>query len=97
MASKLKQGAPFLIYLYYALDNRPLWFRAVWRLSNLFRIVISRFPAVLRLIVSQIIAALVYWPLARGRADGTHGVVDGIDPARSLQASKFLCDAHRRL
>jgi ubiquinone/menaquinone biosynthesis C-methylase UbiE len=66
VASKLKQGAPFLIYLYYALDNRPLWFRAVWRLSNLFRIVISRFPAVLRLIVSQIIAAFVYWPLARG-------------------------------
>jgi ubiquinone/menaquinone biosynthesis C-methylase UbiE len=66
VAAKLKQGAPFLIYLYYALDNRPLWFRAVWRLSNLLRIVISRFPAPLRLVVSQIIAAVVYWPLARG-------------------------------
>jgi SAM-dependent methyltransferase len=66
VASKLRGGAPFLIYLYYALDNRPLWFRAVWRLSNLFRIVISRLPAALRLIISQIIAAVVYWPLARG-------------------------------
>lgn len=66
VASRLKPGAPFLIYLYYALDNRPLWFRAVWRLSNMFRIVISRLPETLRLIVSQIIAALVYWPLARG-------------------------------
>jgi SAM-dependent methyltransferase len=24
---KLKPGAPFLVYLYYALDNRPWWFR----------------------------------------------------------------------
>ena len=24
---KLKPGAPFLLYLYYAFDNRPWWFR----------------------------------------------------------------------
>jgi ubiquinone/menaquinone biosynthesis C-methylase UbiE len=28
---KLKPGAPFLVYLYYAFDNRPLWFRWIWR------------------------------------------------------------------
>ena len=65
VASKLKKGAPFLIYLYYALDNRPWWFRAVWKFSNIFRIVICRLPANLRLLISQIIAATVYWPLAR--------------------------------
>jgi ubiquinone/menaquinone biosynthesis C-methylase UbiE len=65
IASKLKSGAPFLIYLYYALENRPSWFRAVWRLSNTFRIVISRLPASLRLVVSQLIAVTIYWPLAR--------------------------------
>jgi ubiquinone/menaquinone biosynthesis C-methylase UbiE len=64
IASKLRGGAPFLVYLYYAFDNRPAWFRGLWRLSNLARIVISRLPATLRLIVSQIIAATVYWPLA---------------------------------
>jgi ubiquinone/menaquinone biosynthesis C-methylase UbiE len=68
VASKLKPGAPFLIYLYYALDNRPLWFRALWRLSNVFRIVISRLPAPLRYAASQIIAATIYWPLARTAA-----------------------------
>jgi ubiquinone/menaquinone biosynthesis C-methylase UbiE len=68
VASKLKRGAPFLIYLYYALDNRPAWFRALWRLSNLFRIVISRLPAPLRYAASQIIAAAIYWPLARTAA-----------------------------
>lgn len=65
IAGKLKAGAPFLIYLYYALDNRPAWYRALWKLSNLFRVVISSLPHVPRLWISQIIAALVYWPLAR--------------------------------
>src|SRR5437762_7021836 len=27
---KLKPGAPFLIYLYYAFDNRPWWFKVIW-------------------------------------------------------------------
>jgi ubiquinone/menaquinone biosynthesis C-methylase UbiE len=65
VAAKLRRGAPFLVYLYYALDNRPWWFRTIWRFSNLFRVVISRAPARLRLVVSQIIAVAVYWPLAR--------------------------------
>src|SRR6185437_209148 len=65
VASKLRTGAPFLIYLYYALDNRPWWYRAIWRVSNIMRVGISRLPPLLRLGVSQVIAALVYWPLAR--------------------------------
>jgi SAM-dependent methyltransferase len=65
VATKLKVGAPFLIYLYYALDNRPIWYRALWRFSNIFRVIISRFPATLRLVLSQIIAVTIYWPLAR--------------------------------
>ena len=64
IASKLKVGAPFLIYLYYALDNRPWWYRAIWRVSNVGRVVISSLPPRVRLIFSQIIATLVYWPLA---------------------------------
>jgi SAM-dependent methyltransferase len=65
IAAKLKIGAPFLVYLYYALENRPWWYRAIWRFSNIFRLIISRLPPRLRLIVSQIIAVAVYWPLAR--------------------------------
>jgi SAM-dependent methyltransferase len=64
-AAKLKKGAPFLVYLYYALDNRPLWFRFVWHLSNPLRYVISRLPHLLRYFLSQTLAALIYWPLAR--------------------------------
>jgi SAM-dependent methyltransferase/glycosyltransferase involved in cell wall biosynthesis len=64
-AAKLKPGAPLLIYLYYALDNRPLWFRFLWHLSNPLRRVISQMPHGLRYVLSQILAGIVYWPLAR--------------------------------
>lgn len=65
IGSKLKPGAPFLLYIYYALDNRPLWFRAIWRVTNAARMLISRFPNWLKLATSQFIAATIYWPLAR--------------------------------
>ena len=65
IASKLKCGAHFLVYLYYALDNRPVWFRTLWKASNFMRQLISRLPPKSKLIVSQIIAATIYWPLAR--------------------------------
>ena len=28
---KLKPGAPFLVYLYYDFENRPAWFRGLWK------------------------------------------------------------------
>jgi ubiquinone/menaquinone biosynthesis C-methylase UbiE len=62
---KLKRGAPLLLYLYYAFDNQPAWFRGVWKVSDLARQVISRLPYGLKHFVSQVIATLVYWPLAR--------------------------------
>jgi ubiquinone/menaquinone biosynthesis C-methylase UbiE len=63
--AKLKNGAPFLIYLYYRFDNRPPWFRALWQVSNMLRHIISRLPLRLRLAVTTFIAVFVYWPLAR--------------------------------
>ncbi len=65
IAEKLKPGAPLLIYLCYVFDNRPLWFRALWRISDALRIVLSRLPHGLQRGLSLLIAALVYWPLAR--------------------------------
>ena len=62
---KLKPGAPFLVYIYYALENRPIWFRTIWRISNGVRSIVSRCPYWLRYGVSQVIALLTYWPLAR--------------------------------
>lgn len=63
--AKLKHGAPFLLYLYYRFDNKPVWFRAVWRLSDIMRNGISRLPNSGRYAFSQVLAAAVYFPLAR--------------------------------
>lgn len=62
---KLRPGAPFLVYIYYAFDNRPAWFRALWKASELGRNAISRLPFGARKAVTTAIAASVYWPLAR--------------------------------
>src|SRR5581483_11541815 len=53
--AKLKRGAPFLLYLYYSFDNRPRWFRLLWKISNLLRRIISTCPSPLRYGFSQLI------------------------------------------
>ena len=62
---KLKPGAPFLLYLYYAFDNRPGLFRAIWRLTDAGRRGICRLPFRLRKATTDLIAGGIYWPLAR--------------------------------
>lgn len=61
----LKPGAPLLVYLYYAFDDRPRWFRAVWRATDIVRLVMSRLPPRVRLALTRVIAATVYLPSAR--------------------------------
>lgn len=63
--TKLKKGAPFLLYLYFAFDNKPSWYRLIWKISELGRILISRMPYLLRYVTSQFIALSIYWPLGR--------------------------------
>jgi SAM-dependent methyltransferase len=64
-ADKLKSGAPFLVYLYYAFDNRPFWFRALWKISDVIRQVISKMPTGIKHLIAEIFALTVYFPLAR--------------------------------
>jgi ubiquinone/menaquinone biosynthesis C-methylase UbiE len=77
---KIKPGAPFLVYLYYAFDNRPLWFRTVWSASDLFRRGISRLPFFAKKLVTDAIAFSVYFPAARisGVLERLGAKVDGI-------------------
>ena len=63
--AKLKPGSPFLVYLYYALDNKPWWFRALWRVSDIARQMICRLPFGLRNLTTTLIAVGCYWPLSR--------------------------------
>jgi ubiquinone/menaquinone biosynthesis C-methylase UbiE len=61
----LKPGAPFLVYLYYAFDNKPFWFKTIFKGSNFLRLGISKLPHSIRYLFSQILALGVYLPLAR--------------------------------
>lgn len=61
----LKPGAPLILYLYYSFDNRPKWFALAWWLSNCARLAISRLPRIPKFVATDIIAACVYWPMAR--------------------------------
>lgn len=63
--SMLKPGAPFLLYIYYAFDNRSMVFKFVWSCSDLLRRSICKFPALLKHFVTDILAAFLYYPLAR--------------------------------
>lgn len=61
----LKPGAPFLVYLYYRFDNRPPWFQKVWEATDAARRFISRLPPEQRHVVTDLLAAGVYFPLAK--------------------------------
>ena len=62
---KLKPGAPFLVYLYYDLENRGRLQRLLLAVVTTVRYVVARLPRRLRLLVADVIGTLVYWPLAR--------------------------------
>jgi len=63
--AKLRKGAPFLIYLYYRFDNKPLWYKAIWRLSEVLRFFISKLPKFLKFFITFFIALIIYFPLSR--------------------------------
>ncbi len=59
----LKKNGSFLIYLYYNLDNRPIYYKIIWKLSNFLRFVISNLPFNLKKFLTDLIATFVYFPL----------------------------------
>jgi SAM-dependent methyltransferase len=91
---RLRRLAPRHLYcVYYALDNRPVYFRFLLRLVTGVRLVVSRFrsPA-FRRVFSRAVVALVYLPiLAAGRALEQMGraesvpLYEGYRENRSLQ------------
>jgi SAM-dependent methyltransferase/uncharacterized protein YbaR (Trm112 family) len=68
VVSSVRPGGLVLLYLYYALDQRGPVFRGVFQAVDLARRVISRQPRAAARAIATVIAASVYWPLARGGA-----------------------------
>lgn len=60
---KLKKGGHFLVYLYYSLDNRGFFYKLLFRISSLFRSLISKLPSLMKKTVCDIIAFVIYLPL----------------------------------
>ena len=65
VASKIKSGGFFLCYLYYKLENKPVFYRGLFWASNSLRWLISRLPYSMRRLIAKIIAGAIYLPLAR--------------------------------
>lgn len=65
IAQKIKPGHYFLCYLYYKLDNKPIFYRVLLKVIDQFRIRIARLSPKNKRAVTLIIAASIYLPLAR--------------------------------
>ncbi len=63
--AKLKPGAPFLVYLYYDLEGRGWLQHRLFNVATVIRAVVSRLPSRAREVVADVLAAVMYWPLAR--------------------------------
>lgn len=64
-AKLLKSGAPFLLYLYYSFENKPLWFRLIWKASDYLRKFVSALPKPAKMFACNLIAFTIYLPLAK--------------------------------
>ena len=61
----IKPGGYFLCYLYYNLENKPMYYKLIFKGVNLVRKIVSNLPQPIKRVTANVIAALVYWPLAR--------------------------------
>lgn len=61
----LRHGGALYFYIYYALEQRGAIFKWSYRLSDRLRRWMHPLPYPVKYAKSQVIAALVYWPLAR--------------------------------
>ena len=65
VSRRIKPGGVFLCYLYYSLENKPTFYKLIFKAVNGVRRVISVLPQRIKQLVTSTIAALIYWPLAR--------------------------------
>ena len=61
--SKVKKGGYFYVYLYYALDNKGILYKALFQFVNLVRLIVSRMPSKLKKITCDVLAVTFYMPL----------------------------------
>jgi SAM-dependent methyltransferase len=65
IARCVRPGGRVLLYLYYALEQRGLLYRALFRLVDRLRRITSHLPRRIVVAFAALMAILAYWPLAR--------------------------------
>ncbi len=65
VGKKIKSGGTFLCYLYYKVEDKPFYYRVIFKIVNVLRYSISRMPHAIRMFIAKLIAFSVYLPLAR--------------------------------
>ena len=65
VSRRIKPGGVFLCYLYYSLENKPTFYKLIFKAVDGVRRVISVLPQRIKQLVTSAIAAIIYWPLAR--------------------------------
>ena len=65
VSKKIKSGGTFLCYIYYKIEDKPFYYRAIFRIVNVVRFSISRMPHGMRMLIAKLIAFSIYLPLAR--------------------------------
>ena len=65
ISKKIKSGGMFLCYLYYKVEDKPFYYRTIFRIVNVVRYAISRMPHAMRMTIARLIAFSIYLPLAR--------------------------------
>ena len=65
VSRSIKPGGIFLCYLYYNLENKPAYYKLIFKGVDTVRRVVSALPQPLKRLSATIIAVVVYWPLAR--------------------------------
>ncbi len=63
LVEKTKMGGYVLLYLYYNLDNRGIFYNFLFRLSVYPRLLISKMPKNIKKLVCDLIAVIIYLPL----------------------------------
>ena len=88
----VRLGGLVLLYLYYALDNRGIAYRALHAPVTAARVVVSRLPRPAAMLFSGLAAAVLYWPLARSaralEAVGLAGIAASL-PLTAYRRSSF--------
>lgn len=62
VVKKVKVRGHFYCYLYYNLDRRGVFFKLIFKLSTLLRLLVCKLPSVLKKFVCDCIAVLIYMP-----------------------------------